>query len=138
MVLQNTGQLGLVVDLADPARELTVPAEGVTSDRLVVGRGPVDEVVGAGKVEVALGGLGGVPLHAVLGRDLTKVGLDDGCRLASAQSVLVRTGSIVELALGLDERVDRSGRLTLGQLDSRGCEGCQWAEKEKKCGLHGE
>jgi hypothetical protein len=132
VVLQHTRQLGLVVDLADPAGQLAVPAQSVTADRLVVCGGPVDQVIAAGKVEIALGGLGGIPLHAVLGRHLAKVGLDHGGRLAGAQAVLVGAGAVVELALGLDELVDRGRGLTLRQLGSRSCKSYQGAQ-EKEC-----
>lgn len=52
-----------------------------------------------------LGRLGGVPLHAVLRGNLTKVGLDNGSSLGVAESALVSAGTEVLLALGLEELV---------------------------------
>ena len=74
MLLNCGGQGGLVTDLADVSCELRVPDEGVAADGLVVGLGPVDEVVGLAPVVGALAGVETLPLHAVLGRDLAKVG----------------------------------------------------------------
>jgi hypothetical protein len=44
-------QRGLVIDRAHPARQLRVPDGGVATDELVVGRRPIDEVVGLGEGE---------------------------------------------------------------------------------------
>jgi hypothetical protein len=119
VVLQDARELGLVANVAHPAGELTVPAQSVAADGLVVLGGPVDQVVAASKVELALGRLGRVPLHAVLGRNLPKVGLDHRRRLPRGQTVLVGAGAVVQLALGLHQRVDAVGRLSLRELLSR-------------------
>jgi hypothetical protein len=42
VVLEHTGKCGFVVDGADPAGELRVPAQGVTTDEFSVGLGEVD------------------------------------------------------------------------------------------------
>ncbi len=106
VVLDGRGQGGLVADVADPTGQLRVPDKGVAANGLVVGGGPVDQVVGALEVEGALGALGTLPLHAVLRRDLAEVGVDDGRVLAGRKPVLVRAGAKVHLALGLHQRVD--------------------------------
>lgn len=136
MVLEDLGQLRLVADVGNPAGQLRVPAEGVATDGLVVLRGEVDEVVGCREVEVALRGLGGIPLHAVLRGHLTEVGLDDGGRLAGRQTVLVGAGSVVQLSLGLDQSVDAVGGLAFGELggSSPGGQGRQHKQERR---LHG-
>lgn len=53
VVLQDGRQRRLVADLRYPARELRVPAQRVATDQLAVRRREVDEVIGAGPVEVA-------------------------------------------------------------------------------------
>lgn len=73
MVLQDSGQLSLVVDVRDPGRQLRVPDHVVAADDLVVGRCPVDQVIGSCEAELALRWLGGIPLHAVLRCDLAEV-----------------------------------------------------------------
>jgi hypothetical protein len=84
--LHDGDQSVLVSDLGDPAGKLRVPDESVTTDELVVGRGPVDEVVGSAKLEVATRRLSGIELHRVLGGDLTKVGLCDIADVALVES----------------------------------------------------
>ena len=63
MVLEHSRQGRLVTDVADPARQLRVPAQGVAADQLVVGLRPVDEVVGVGEVEAPAARLCRVPLY---------------------------------------------------------------------------
>jgi hypothetical protein len=130
MVLKDAGQLGLVLDVADPAGQLAVPAQGVTADGLVVRGSPIDEIVAAGEVEVALRGLRGVPFHAVLGGNLPEVRLNHGRRLPRCQAVLVRTGPVVDLALGFDKLVDGRGGLPLRQLCGGSCQGGEGREEE--------
>src|SRR5690606_37346757 len=60
-----------------PAGGLVVPHQGVAVDLLVVLGGEVDDGVGAGEVELVRLGLGGVPLHRVLGGDLVELGRRD-------------------------------------------------------------
>ena len=134
VALEDAGQLGLVADVADPAGQLRVPAQRVAADGLVVLDGPVDEVVGLRKVEVVVGRLGRVPLHRVLRRHLPKVGLDHVRRLAARQPPLIRAGAVVQLALGLDQRVDARRRLALLH-DGGGDGGC--CQQENGAELHG-
>jgi len=136
VVLDGGGQGGLVVDLADPAGQLRVPHKGVAADGLVVLLGPVDEVVGAAPRVGALLALQALPLHAVLGRDLAEVGLEDGRVLARRQETLVSAGTVVELALGLDERVD--ALRGLARLVGGGRHGAERRQEGNKTGLHGD
>lgn len=69
----------VAVDVGDPAGELAVPDEGVASHLLAVLGGEVGDLVGAAEGELALVGLGGIPLHGILrgdGAELVLV-LDD-------------------------------------------------------------
>jgi hypothetical protein len=63
VVLKHTGQGRLVADLADPARQLRVPEQSVTTDQLAVLGGPVNEVVSLSEVEAATAWLGSIPLE---------------------------------------------------------------------------
>ena len=54
VLLDDRCELGLVPDVVDPAGQLRVPHQGVSTDGLVVGRGPVNEVVGLCEVKPAL------------------------------------------------------------------------------------
>ena len=114
VVLHHIGELGLVGDLLDPVGELRVPDKSVATDELAVLGGEVDEVVTTVEVEVAVGGLGGIPLHAVLRGDLTEVGLDNGRSLRVAECALVSGSTEVLLALGLEESVQTVGGLSRG------------------------
>lgn len=105
VVLHDVGEGGLVVDVLDPLGKLGVPDKSVATDELAVLAGKVDEVVATSEVELALSRLSGIPLHAVLGGDLTKVGLDNGGGLSVTESTLVSSGTEVLLALGLEELV---------------------------------
>ena len=94
---------GAGAEALHPARGLAVPDEGVAVDLLVVLGGEVDDRVGAGEGELALVGLGGLPLHRVLGGDLVELGRRD---VAVLGLVLQRPGGerrADELA-GSDER----------------------------------
>ena len=55
--------------------------------------------------------LGGIPLHAVLRSNLTKVGLDNGSGLGVTEGALVSSSTKVLLTLGLEELVQAVGRL---------------------------
>lgn len=57
-------ELGLVRDGGHPGGQLAVPDGGVAAHELAVCAGEVDEEVGAGQRELALGALSGIPLHA--------------------------------------------------------------------------
>jgi hypothetical protein len=93
--LHDGDQSVLVLDLGDPARELRVPDESVTTDELAVGRGPVDQTVGSAELEVATRRLSGIELHRVLGGDLTEVGLCDSADVASVESADIAGGAPV-------------------------------------------
>lgn len=88
----------------------------VPTDGLVVRGGPIYEVIRRPKVEIPLGRLGGIPLHAILGGNLAEISLDDIGRFACRQTVLVCASSIVSLSLGLDQLVDAICGLSLGEL----------------------
>lgn len=118
MSLQDSGQLRLVGDAAHPRRQLRMPAERMAPDGLVVLHRPVHEIIRSGKVEGIVAGLGGIPLHRVLGGHLSKVLLDDRGGLSGREAVLVGACSKVQLSLGLHEGIETCRRLTL--LDHRG------------------
>jgi len=61
VVLNYIGELGLVLDVADPGWQLRVPDKSVASHDLLVLGCVVGKVVGASERELVLGGLGGVP-----------------------------------------------------------------------------
>ena len=134
VVLDDLGQRGLVLDVADPAGELRVPDKGVPADGLVVLGGPVDEVVGLTPAVGALLVVDALPFHAVLGRDLAEVGIDNGRVLSRRETSLIRAGAVVQLALGLDQLVDAGGRLP--GLNSRGRQRGERRQEEREGGLH--
>ena len=139
MLLKNRGHLVLVADVANPPGKLRMPEEGVATDGLVVGGGPVDEVVGLAPVEPAPLALEGIPLHAVLRSDLAKVLLENGRVLARGEAALVGAGTKVELALGLDQSVDALASLaSLQVVGGGGCHGRQRRQQHHERGLHGE
>lgn len=127
VVLNDLSQSVAVVDVLNPLRQLRVPKKGMTSNLETVLLGKGDNLVGASKVELATLGLSGIPLHAVLGGDLPKVGLDDGIVLFVFEEVGVGNGAIVLLAFVDDELVDVVRGLTGLNIggdgrDQRGCE----------------
>ena len=95
MVLHDRNKGVLVVDLGNPARKLAVPDEGVTTNELAVGLGPVDKVISTTELEVATGRLGGIELHGVLGCNLAKVGFGSIVDVAVGESSLVTSGTPV-------------------------------------------
>jgi hypothetical protein len=95
VVLHDRDQGVLVVDRADPCRQLAVPDKSVTTDQLVVGLGEVDEVVSSAELEVATRRLSGIPLHRVLGCDLAEVGLHQVGDVTLAESTLVHSSAPV-------------------------------------------
>lgn len=105
--LDNIDQGVLVLDRLDPGGHLRPPEEGVSTDQQVVLLSIVDEVVGAVEVELASRRLSGVELHAVLGGDLTELLGDEVSHAGLREGVLVDGGTPVQLALGLEERVER-------------------------------
>jgi hypothetical protein len=136
VVLDDLSQGVAVVDVLDPVRQLRVPQQGVAADELAVGLGKVDNLVGVGKVELVAGrysnashGLvvdsqsplegwimaqeqkltfDGIPLHAVLSRNLSKVALDDVDQGIVVEMVVVDLGAEVRLPLGLELVVQAS------------------------------
>jgi hypothetical protein len=123
VVLHDVREGGLVVDVLDPLGKLGVPNQSVATDELTILAGKVDEVVATSEVKLALGGLSGIPLHAVLGGNLTKVGLDDGSGLSVTKSTLVSSSTEVLLALGLEELVQAVGGLGRAGLVAGGDRG---------------
>lgn len=134
MALNGRGQGGLVVQAANPSGQLRVPDEGVPADGLVVCDGEVDEVVGLAPRKRPLVGLYALPLHAVLRRDLSEVGLDDGRVLSRRQATLVGTGTEVELALGLHQLV--YAHRSLAMLDCRRTQCRQRGQEKEERRLH--
>jgi hypothetical protein len=61
------------------------------------------------KSELATGSLKGIPLHAVLGGDLTEIGVDDLGSLSRTESARVGTGTVVTLALGGEKSIEALG-----------------------------
>ena len=136
VVLNGSLELVLVLDVLNPLRELRVPDKSVTADLEAVLGSKVDNLVSAGKVELALLRLGGIPLHGVLGGDLAEVGLDDGVVLLALEQVGVGDGAVVGLALGLDELVD--ALLGLARLNGSGHGRDQRGGEEERRELHGD
>lgn len=54
VVLDDICERRLVADVLDPLRELRMPDEGVSADKLVAAGGPVGDGVGIGPAEAAL------------------------------------------------------------------------------------
>lgn len=134
VALNDLGQSSLVVDVLNPLRELRVPDQSVSSDLEAILSSKVDDLVEASEVELALAGFSGIPLGRVLRRNGTKVGLDNSSVLGNAKEVRVGDGSVVELALVLDELVDAIGSLT--GFDSRGNGRDQRGSEEEGRQLH--
>lgn len=95
MVLHDRNQGVLVVDLGDPAGQLGVPHQSVSTDELVVGLSPVDEVVSTTELEVATRRLSGIELQGVLWGDLAEVGLGQVGDVAIVESSLVTASAPV-------------------------------------------
>jgi hypothetical protein len=77
VIFHNAHQGGIVVDLAHPARQLAVPHQGMASHLLPILCRKVGYLIGTVEAELTPVGLGGIPLHSILGCDGTKFGLDD-------------------------------------------------------------
>lgn len=78
----------------------------LTSYRYIISHRPVDEVVGLAPRVLALGVLYALPLHAVLWRDLSEIGLDDGRVLPGRETALVGAGAEVDLAFSLHQGIN--------------------------------
>jgi hypothetical protein len=66
VVLDDSGQGGLVTDLGDPAGQLRVPDGGVSTDEDLVVRSKLDGLVGSAEGELSTSALSGVPLHTTM------------------------------------------------------------------------
>jgi hypothetical protein len=130
VVLDDSGQSGLVSNRGDPSRKLRVPHRGVSTHELAVVLGELDGLVCGAEVEGAARRLCRIPLHTaeilalaltscfciglrVLRRDLTKVGLNDCASLTAVKTTRVGASTEVLLSLGLHGSVDALGCLTL-------------------------
>ena len=101
-------ELSLVGDGRDPGGKLRMPDGGVTADELLVLRGKADERVGTVESELALGTLGGIPLHTVLRSNLAEVCDDDLLVLSLAECALVGSNTDVLLAVRLECSIERA------------------------------
>jgi hypothetical protein len=63
MVLDDSREGRLVIDVADPAGQLRVPKQGMAANRFVVLLGEVDERIAAAVAELAPARLGRIPFH---------------------------------------------------------------------------
>lgn len=95
VVLDDRGQGSSAGDVGNPPWQLTVPDQGVASDLLTVGGSVVDQIVGTGQGEAALGRLCRIPLHGVLRGYTTELSLNDSINLADTKSVLINSSSKV-------------------------------------------
>jgi len=78
VILHNLNQSGVVeATLRNPSRQLRVPYQSVATELQAVVFGKVGVAVTISESEIALGGLGRLPLHGVLGRHRVELGLDD-------------------------------------------------------------
>lgn len=136
VVLNGHLKLVLVLDVVNPLRKLRVPDKSVTSDLEAALGGKVDNLISTGEVEPARLGLGGIPLHAILGSDLTEIGPNDGVVLLALEQVGVGNGAVVGLALGLHHPVDAA--LGLARLNGSRHGRDQRGGEEKRGELHGE
>lgn len=108
MVLHHARKSGSRGDGADPAGQLAVPHKSVTTDGLSVCLRKADQGIGVAEAEAILRGLGGIPLHGVLGADLAELGLDD-VRVRAAGEKSGISGCAEVLALGLGLSVEGAG-----------------------------
>lgn len=115
-----------------------MPNSRMAPDQLFVRLGPIHEEVGAGEVECVLAGLRRVPLHAVLGRHLAEIGLDDGGILGpGSEGGLVCGGAEVLLSLGFESSVDGGGGRAAVQGDvNRAGNGESREGQESDSGTH--
>jgi hypothetical protein len=123
VVLNHLSELSLVGDSLDPGRELRVPDKSVATEQLAVLGSESSGLVGSVKSELAAGGLKGIPLHAVLGGDLTEIGVDDLGSLGRAESARVGAGTEVTLALGGEKSIKALGVGGLASRLARGAAG---------------
>lgn len=81
-----------------------MPDESVSTDKIAIRLGKVDEGITTSKVKVALTGFDGVPFHAVLGSELIELSLDDGRILRVGEKRRVGASTEVQLSLGFNAR----------------------------------
>jgi hypothetical protein len=106
VLLDDAGQGASVTNVGDPAGELAVPEEGVATKELAVLRRPLGSLVSIAEGEGTLGGLHGIPLHAVLWGDLAEICLEDGYSTTVGESTRVGDVAQVELALRDEGLID--------------------------------
>jgi hypothetical protein len=123
VVLNHLSELSLVGDSLDPGRELRVPDESVATEQLAVLGSESSGLVGSVEGELATGSLKGIPLHAVLGGDLTEIGVDDLGGLGRTESAGVGAGTVVTLALGGEKSIEALGVGGLASGLARGAAG---------------
>lgn len=122
----NLSQLLRVCDRLDPARQLRMPDQSMTSDELAVVGSPVGQVISRAPVVRSLSALKRAPFHRVLAGHLAKVGLDDGGISITLQKSLVSGSAEVFFAGGDEGLMDRGGGLAVvervgGQSCHKGC-----------------
>ena len=131
-VVLDDGRQGVaVVDLTNPRRQLRVPEERVATNVFSVLLGPGNNFVSVAVAETSTGcciqeklvwntitrlvqtravlTLNGIPLHAVLGRDLSKAVLGDSQQGVVVEMVLVDLSAKVGFALGDELCVQPTG-----------------------------
>lgn len=130
VVLDDSGQSSLVLDVGNPSRELRVPQGSMASDELAIGGGEVCHGVSAAEGESVTRRLDSVPLHGVLGSQLAKVSLDDCNLLGIVDEVWVDDVTPVLLAFGNEGCVER---LDLAGVEGVWCWDSQHQWQEERC-----
>jgi len=120
VIFDDRGEGGPVIDAVDPTRELRMPDEGVTTDELAIAGGPVDEGIGATKVEVTTARFNRIPLHGVLGCKLAELGADNSSVGSNVERVRIGASTPELLALGAEPGVKTSGRGGSSRCGHRG------------------
>lgn len=139
VVLHDTHQRCIVVDLAYPIRQLAVPHQSVTTQLLVILRGEVGNLIGIAPAELTATGLSSIPFHGIFGRNGTKLGaLDqvllgvvraDRERSANIRTTLRNDGGIKCGGLAGFETVRWNGRDAAGKCQRS----CQTVEQHRDC-----
>jgi hypothetical protein len=114
VVLNNGRQGGTVVDLANPRRQLRVPdfisvAVAETSTGCCIREKSVWNTISRLVQMRAVLTLNGIPLHAILGRYLSKAVLGDSQQGVVVEMVLVNLSAKVGFAFGDELRVQPTG-----------------------------
>lgn len=109
-----------------------MPEQGVSPNKQAILRRKVHDLLTTVKGELPAAGFRTVPLHAVLGRDLTECGLNGRCVLGILKEIGVGDCAEVLLALGNEEVVEVGNFLTSG-----GCGRSKAGGQKSSCdGLH--